>query len=384
MSNQKRPFEGLTVVDLTRVLSGPFCTMMLADHGARVIKVERPGTGDDSRSFGPFFPEDESRSVYFHFVNRGKESIALNLKDDDDRALLDAMLEKADIVVENFRPGTMAKLGYAPEDLRKRYPKLIVCSISGFGQSGPLSKLPAYDTVIQAMSGLMSVTGFPDGPPTRVGTSIADLGAGLFAFASISAALAARERTGQGTTVDVAMLDGIFSLLEHGLMDTLAEHKEATRIGNRHPSICPFDTFACSDRELVICCGNDHLFTEMCEEMGCSDMAQDDRFSSNEKRLENIDALKTGMEAALAGDVAAKWQERLQARGVPCGLINTIMESRSMPQILSRDLVVDSGGHDVPGNAIKYGEWDDSITPIKPPLLDEQGQALRDEFMKNS
>ena len=382
MDNHKRPFEGLTVVDLTRVLSGPFCTMLLADHGARVIKVERPGTGDDSRSFGPFFPEDESKSVYFHFVNRGKESIALNLKDDGDRAVLEAMLEKADIVVENFRPGTMAKLGYAPEDLRKRYPKLIVCSISGFGQSGPLSKLPAYDTVIQAMSGLMSVTGFPDGPPTRVGTSIADLSAGLFAFASISAALTARERTGQGTTVDIAMLDGIFSLLEHGLMDTLAEHKDATRIGNRHPSICPFDTFSCSDRDLVICCGNDHLFAEMCEEMGRPEMAQNDLFSSNENRLENIDELKKEMEAALAHDKAAQWEQRLQARGVPCGLLNTIMESREMPQIRSRDLVVESGGRDVPGNPIKYGEWADSITPIAPPDLDQQGQAIRKEFME--
>jgi len=380
VTSQQRPFEGLTVLDLTRVLSGPFCTMLLADHGARVIKVERPGTGDDSRSFGPFFPEDKSKSVYFHFVNRGKESIALNLKDDADRAVLDAMLEKADIVVENFRPGTMAKLGYAPEDLRKRYPKLIVCSISGFGQSGPLSKLPAYDTVIQAMSGLMSVTGFPDGPPTRVGTSIADLGAGLFAFASISAALAARERTGQGTTVDIAMLDGIFSLLEHGLMDTLAEHKEARRIGNRHPSICPFDTFACRDRELVICCGNDHLFAEMCDEMGCPELSQDDRFVSNEKRIENIDALKEAMESALANDDAAKWLDRLQARGVPCGLINTVMESRELPQVIARNLVVDSGGHQVPGNPIKYGSWDDSINPKSAPVLDAEGQQLRAEF----
>ena len=356
--------------------------MLLADHGARVIKVERPGTGDDSRSFGPFFPEDDSKSVYFHFVNRGKESIALNLKADDDRAVFEAMLAKADIVVENFRPGTMAKLGYAPDDLSKQYPKLIVCSISGFGQSGPLSKLPAYDTVVQAMSGLMSVTGFPDGKPTRVGTSIGDLGAGLYAFASISAALTARERTGKGTTVDIAMLDGLFSLLEHGLMDTLAEHEEATRIGNRHPSICPFDTFACSDRDLVICCGNDRLFTEMCDEMGHAEMAQDDRFSTNEKRLENVVELKAEMESALSSDKAAQWEQRLQKRGVPCGLLNTIMEAEEMPQIIARNLVVSSGGHDVPGNPIKYGTWDDSITPISPPLLDQEGASLREEFMK--
>ena len=214
MTDQSKPLEGITVVDMTRVLSGPYCAMMLADHGARVIKIERPGTGDDSRAFGPFYDKEATDSVYFHFVNRGKESIALNLKDDGDREVFETLLKSADVVIENFRPGTMAKLGYAPEDLRKKYPRLIVCSISGFGQSGPLSKLPAYDTVIQAMSGFMSVTGFPDGPPTRAGTSIADLSAGLFGFAAVSTALAGRERTGQGTTIDVAMLDGLFSMLE--------------------------------------------------------------------------------------------------------------------------------------------------------------------------
>ena len=234
-ANNQKALEGVVVIDLTHVLSGPFCTMMLADQGARVIKVERPGAGDDSRAFGPFY--DDGFSVYFEFVNRGKESIALNLKDSNDLALLRRMLQKADVVVENFRPGTMARLGLAPDRLVEENPRLIVCSISGFGQTGPMSQEPAYDTVVQALSGLMSVTGDPGGNPVRTGTSIGDLSAGLFAYAAIATALAARERTGVGTAIDISMLDGLFSLLEHGLMDALAKHIDPQRIGNRHPSI---------------------------------------------------------------------------------------------------------------------------------------------------
>jgi CoA:oxalate CoA-transferase len=253
---KSKPLSGILVIDFTHVLSGPFCTMMLADQGARVIKIEQPGTGDDSRAFGPFY-EDHS-SVYFEFVNRGKESITLNLKDADDLNLAKRMISRADVVVENFRPGTMERLGLAPDNLLKQYPRLIVCSISGFGQTGPMKLEPAYDTVVQALSGLMSVTGFPDSNPTRVGTSISDLTAGLFAYSAITTALVGRQRTGKGTTIDIAMLDGTFALLEHGLMDALAENINPKRIGNAHPSIAPFDAYQCADRMLAICCGNDH------------------------------------------------------------------------------------------------------------------------------
>ena len=269
----QKALEGILVIDFTHVLSGPFCTMMLADQGARVIKVERPGTGDDSRAFGPFYEEGDS--VYFEFVNRGKESIALNLKDPNDLTLLRRMLAKADVVVENFRPGTMAKLGLAPDRLAEEYPGLIVCSISGFGQTGPMSREPAYDTVVQALSGLMSVTGDPGWHPVRVGTSIGDLSAGMFAYAAITTALVARQKTGRGTVIDIAMLDGLFSLLEHGLMDALAEHINPERIGNRHPSIAPFDTFQCRDRLLVICCGNDHLFQQLCDALDLGAVKED-------------------------------------------------------------------------------------------------------------
>ncbi len=265
-----KPLEGITVIDFTHVLSGPFCAMMLADQGARVIKLERGGAGDDSRQFGPFY--DDDTSVYFYFVNRGKESIAVNLKNPADLALVKRMIANADVVIENFRPGAMAKLGLAPDDLLKEYPRLIDCSISGFGQTGPRSGEPAYGTVVQALSGLMSVTGFPDGLPTRVGTSVGDLAAAMFAYGAILTALLARERSGQGTTIDVAMLDGLFALLEHGLMDALAKHINPTRIGNRHPSISPFDAYTCKDRMLVICCGTDALFQRLCDTLGLSSL----------------------------------------------------------------------------------------------------------------
>ena len=271
--------EGILVVDFTRVLAGPTCTRMLADAGARVIKIERPVVGDDTRQMGPFV--DDGSSEYFRFANLGKESIALNLKDPNDLALVKNMIARADIVVENFRPGVMKGLGLDPESLVQEHPRLIVCSISGFGQYGPLHQQAAYDTVIQALSGIMDATGWPDGSPTRVGTSISDIAAGVMGYAGIVTALVARERTGRGTTVDVAMLDSTFALLEHGLMDALGIHVRPTRIGNRHPFMYPFDTFACKDQPFAICVGNDHLFGILCGVLNLTALPSDTRFSTN-------------------------------------------------------------------------------------------------------
>lgn len=375
---ENKPLTGITVVDFTHVLSGPFCTMMLADQGARIIKVERPDTGDDSRAFGPFY--DDDTSAYFWFANRGKESIAMDLKNPDDLAMVKRMIGKADIVVENFSPGAMARLGLDPEELVKEFPRLIVCSVSGFGQYGPLHQAPAYDTVVQALSGIMSVTGEPDGTPTRVGTSIADLSAGVFAYAAIATALAARERTGRGTTIDVAMLDGIFSLMEHGLMDALAKHVNPHRIGNRHPSISPFDTFQCSDRMLAICCGNDKLFDVMCVTLGLPELAQDERFNSNEKRVENYGDLKPALEVALSAGTAEEWQAKLEAAHIPVGLVQTVTEAENMPQIQARNMVENVGGRQVPGSPLKFGAYDSACTKQLPPKLNEHGEKLRQEF----
>jgi CoA:oxalate CoA-transferase len=373
-----KALAGITVIDFTHVLSGPFCTMMLADQGARVIKIEHPDTGDDSRAYGPFY--DDNTSVYFWFVNRGKESIAVDLKDPQDLALVRRMLAKADVVVENFRPGTMTRLGLDPGQLVKEFPRLIVCSISGFGQYGPLHQAPAYDTVVQALSGIMSVTGEADGPPTRVGSSIADLSASVFAYAAIATALAARERTGNGTVIDVALLDGLFSLMEHSLMDVLARHINPYRIGNRHPSIAPFDTFQCRDRVLAICCGTDKLFDSLCVVLGLLDLARDERFNSNKKRVENYDVLKPPLESALSADTADVWKARLEASHIPVGLVQTVTEAKNMPQVQARNMIETVGGRQVPGSPFKSGAYDSACAKRLPPQLNEHGETLRLEF----
>ncbi len=375
-----KPLNGILVIDFTHVLSGPFCTMMLADQGARIIKIERAGSGDDSRAFGPFY-EDNS-SVYFEFVNRGKESITLNLKNANDLELVKRMISKADVVVENFRPGTMQRLGLGPEDLVKQYPQLIYCSISGFGQTGPMKLEPAYDTVIQALSGLMSVTGFPDGKPTRVGTSFSDLTAGLFAYAAITTALVGRQKTGKGTTIDVSMLDGTFTLLEHGLMDALAEHIDPKRIGNAHPSIVPFDAYQCSDRMLAICCGNDHLFVKLCDALGLTQAKADPNYATNEKRMENREALTEAIENVLKTQPAQTWSDKLQEAGIPAGIVQTVTEAEKMQQIVARDMVVTVGKRQLPGNPLKMGGYDSSCASTPPPALGADSDRIREFFSK--
>jgi CoA:oxalate CoA-transferase len=378
MNETAKPLAGILVVDFTHVLSGPFCTMMLADQGARVIKVERPGAGDDTRAFGPFY--DDGASVYFEFVNRGKESIALDLKDADDLALAKRLIAAADVVVENFRPGTMTRLGLDPAQLVAEHPRLVVCSISGFGQTGPMRLEPAYDTVVQALSGLMSVTGFPDQPPTRVGTSISDLAAGVFAYGAIATALAGRALTGKGTTIDVAMLNATVVLLEHGLMDALAEHDDPQRLGNRHPSICPFDTYQCKDRLLAICCGNDHLFAALCEALDLAEAKTDPRYASNERRLQHQDELKETMETVLATRDATAWLGVLRPAGVPAGPVQTVQEAEHMDQVQAREMIVSIAGREVPGNPLKFGSYSSACAAAAPPRLDEQGTQLRREF----
>ncbi len=289
-------------------------------------------------------------------------------------------MSKADVVIENFRPGTMAKLGISTEVLVKENPRLIVCSISGFGQTGPMSQEPAYDSVIQALSGLMSVTGFPDGIPTRVGTSIGDLSAGLFAYAAITTALYAREKTGKGTTIDISMLDGLFSLMEHGLMDSLALKINPERIGNRHPSITPFDAFTCKDRLIVICCGNDVLFSHLCDNLGLKDLPKDERFVTNAFRNENQQALKDLLEVPLKTDTAASWREKLEKAGIPVGLVLSVEEAENLEQIRFRNMVEHSGDKEVPGNPIKFGAYSSEISPLVPPKLDAEGPGIRKEF----
>src|SRR5271163_680055 len=344
------PFSGLLVVDLTHVLNGPFGTTILCDLGARVIKIEPPGHGDDTRQSGPFH---NGQSLSFSFVNRGKESIILNLKKDEDRAVFRNMARRADVLTENFRPGVMDRLGFSYEELSRLNPRLIYASSTGFGQTGPLRTFPAYDTIVQGMSGLMSITGFPDGPPTRVGTSLSDLVGGTFMFSGIASALYAREKTGKGCHVDVAMFDGTFAFLEQGLMDYSATGESPPRLGNRHPYMTPFDTFEAADTQFVICAGNDHLFGELCSAIGRPELAKDERFLTDLDRARNNAALKAEMELALKKEPAAHWLKVIHEAGVPVGPINTIKEAVNMPQIKARNMYIEAGGIGMPGNPVK-------------------------------
>jgi CoA:oxalate CoA-transferase len=290
------PLADLLVLDLTRVLAGPFAAMMFADLGARVIKVERVGRGDDSRAYGPFV---DGRSLYFGRVNRGKESIALDLADRADRAVLLALVDRADVLVENFRPGVMARLGLDYEVVAARNPRLVYASISGFGQTGPWRERPAYDTVVQAAAGMLAITGEPDGPPTKPGTSIADLSAGLYAFGAILAALHGRARTGRGAHVDIAMFDATLTLLEGAAQQFLARGVEPARIGNAHYSISPFGTFACADRPIVICAAHDGLFRLLCAVLGRPDLVDRPDFATNEARSAHRAALGVELESVV-------------------------------------------------------------------------------------
>jgi CoA:oxalate CoA-transferase len=371
------PFSGLLVLDLTHVLNGPFGTTILTDLGARVIKIEPPGHGDDTRTYGPFV---QDQSLYFSFVNRGKESIVLNLKEAADRALFLNMVRQSDVLAENFRPGTMQRLGFSYEELAAINPRLVYASSSGFGQTGPLAAFPAYDTIVQAMSGIMSMTGFPDGPPTRVGTSLSDLCGGVFMFCGIASALYAREKTGKGAHVDVAMFDATLAFLEHGLMAYSATGAAPGRIGNRHPYMAPFDVFETADTHFVICCGNDHLFGALCNAIGRKELATDRRFLSNQDRMEHQAALKTELQIALKRQSAAHWLQVIHQAGVPVAPLLNVAEAAQLPQTAARNMLIEAGGVQMPGNPVKISGYEDPKTRVGAPTLDQHGSALRAEF----
>jgi CoA:oxalate CoA-transferase len=371
------PFSGVLVIDLTHVLNGPFGTSALADLGARVIKVERPGHGDDTRMYGPFVGD---QSLYFSFVNRGKESVVLDLKDEADRAIFLNMVRRADVLAENFRPGAMERLGLSYEALSAINPRLIYASSSGFGQTGPMASWPAYDTIVQGMSGLLEATGFAEGPPVRVGTSIADLCAGLYMFAGIASALYDREVTGKGTQVDIAMFDATFAFLEHALMSWSATGAAPARLGNRHPYMAPFDVYEARDRSFVICCGNDELFEKLCVAIGRPELCADTRFASNQARLTHCDALKTTLEATLKSCDAVHWLRTIHDAGVPVGPLLDVAEAARLPQTRARNMLVEAGGVTMAGNPVKLSGYDDPTVRQGAPRLDQHGADLRKEF----
>jgi CoA:oxalate CoA-transferase len=370
-------FSGLLVVDLTRVLAGPFCTMMLAELGARVIKVENPQGGDDSRRFEPFV---EGQSAYFASLNRGKESIALDLKDAADRAVFQKLVSRADVLAENFRPGTLDRLGLGYESLRAVNPRLIYAAVSGFGQTGPWGRKPAYDLIVQALGGMMSVTGHPGGPPTKAGTSIGDITGGLFLLAGIAAALYHREKTGTGRLVDVAMLDGQLAILESAVMRYAATGQVPGPLGNRHASITPFEPYAAGDRPLVIAAGNDALFGRLCAALGRPDLAADPRYASNSARTRHAEELKADLEAVLRRQPAVYWVAVLEAAGVPCSLIQNVAEAVVHPQTQARNMVVRGGDLLMAGNPIKIEGCADAPTRRPAPELNADGDRIRGEL----
>ncbi len=373
----KGALADLTVVDLTRVLAGPYCTMLLADMGARVIKVEHPCGGDDARGFGPFH---QGRSAYFDSLNRGKESIALDLKRKGDRAVFETLLDTADIVVENFRPGTMEKLGYGWDDLHRARPKLILASISGFGQSGPYRSRPAYDLIIQAMSGMMSITGSKNGEPTRAGTSIGDLAAGLFAAFAIVTAVHTRHSDGMGRHVDIAMLDCQISLLENAIARYGISGQVPRPSGSRHPSITPFQTFRSKNArqdDIAIAAGNDVLFARLCRVLGHADLARDPRFVDNAKRNHHQDALEAILSPLFKNRCRDVWLQKLLAAGVPVAPINTIADISHDPHVRARGMIVrpDPQGPSMAGNPVRISGLESPLRPA--PRLDQSGHAWR-------
>ena len=376
------PLKNLLVVDLTRVLVGPYCTMILSDLGARVIKVEAPEIGDDSRKFGPFI---ENYSAYFMSLNRGKESIALNLKNDDDKKIFEKILSKADILVENFKPGTLEKWGYGWKEVNKKYPKLIYASASGFGQTGPLRELPAYDMVVQGMGGLMSVTGQPNTEPTRVGTSIGDITAGLFTAIGINAALYDRQKTGKGTFIDVSMLDCQIAILENAIARYLAKNEIPEPMGSRHPSITPFEAFKTKDSYIIIAAGNDKLFKNLCNVLQIQEISTDERFSNNSLRRENVDQLKNIIEEKLSLKKTDEWIKKMEQLKIPCGPIFNIKQAVENPQVQERNMIISSfhkkiGEFKSAGNPIKLSTYKDEKTRGDIPDLDEHREKIIKEF----
>lgn len=367
---QPGPLSGITIVDLSRILAGPYCTLLLAELGARVIKVEPPRQGDDARHYGPF---KNGKSTYFASVNRGKESIALDLKSPAGRDTFEQLLDKADALVENFRPGTMEKLGYGWETLHPRYPRLVYAAASGFGHSGPYSHYPAYDMVVQGLGGIMSITGHPGMPLTRIGTSIGDLAGGLYTAVALNAALLYRERTGEATKVDVALFDCQLALLENAIMRYTTTGEIPGPMGARHPSITPFEAFHTADGNLIIAAGNDGLFVKLAQALDRADLADSPRFKTNELRNRHQEALRAEIEDVLRTGSTDHWITVLEAAGIPCGPVNNVAQALAHPQTAARNMVISiddpvTGPLKLAGNPMKLSGFSDP--PTRPPAPD--------------
>jgi CoA:oxalate CoA-transferase len=372
------PLNGAVILDLSRILAGPYCTLLLHELGARVIKVEPP-QGDDARAYGPF---RDGESLYFAAINRGKESISLDLKQAGDRDIFERLLSRADVLVENFRRGTMEKLGLGWEMLHARHPRLIYAAASGFGHTGPESQKPAYDMIVQGLGGIMSVTGHPGQKPARIGVSVGDLGAGIYTALGICAALYHRAQTGEGTKVDVSMLDCQLSLMENPAMRYLATGIVPGPMGGRHATITPFAIFETADQPIVIAAGNDGLFRKLAAALGEPGWAEDPRFLTNDARRSRAEELAGMIEAILSRKPAVAWLALLEREGIPAGPINTIAQALEHPQVPARQMVVQAGGVRMIGNPVKIHPFaaNDDGARSPAPRLDGDRARLLDEL----
>ncbi|MBY3181083.1 CoA transferase [Rhizobium laguerreae] len=394
MSDHQKPasLEGLRILDLSRILAGPTCTQLLADLGADVIKVERPDIGDDTRSWGPpFVPDadggDSDLSAYFLSANRNKRSIAIDLASDEGVALVERLAAVSDVVIENYKPGDLDRRGLGYEDIRKIKPDIVWCAISGFGQVGPYAERTGYDFLVQAMGGIMSITGEGDtagGRPLKVGLGIADVMCGMYATVGILAALRHRDRTGEGQYIDLALYDSQVAWLINAATNHLVSGKVPGRIGNRHPNIAPYQTFATAAGEIAIAVGNDQQFVRLCTAIGCPDLAGDKRFRRNRDRVVNVDALDRLVTEALRADTAENWEQRLVHAEIPAGRVATIDQVMTNPHTLAREMImpmetVDGQTVHLLGNPLKM-----SATPVRfdraPPHVDQDKDAILREL----
>ena len=360
--------DGLLVADFSRVLAGPFAAMTLGDLGAEVIKVERPEAGDDTRHWGP--PWADGESTYYLGLNRNKRSVALDLTDEGDRALARELGLRADVLIESFRPGLMASWGLDGDSLRTENPRLVSCSITAFGSSERVAGLPGYDLLLQAMGGLMSVTGEAEGAPVKVGAAVVDLVCGLLAVAAIEAALVERERTGAGRHVEVSLLDSVLTSLLNQGSGWVSAGALPSRRGNRHPSIAPYETYEAADRPFAVACGNDRLFARLCGAIGLPDLPADERFATNTARVGHISELGEALEAVFKTRPAAHWVEVLREANVPVGPINDVAEAYALADELGLEPILEAGGLPLARPAV-------GALRRRPPRLDEHGDEIR-------
>lgn len=378
-----KPLEHIRVLDLTRALAGPFCTMILCDLGAEVIKVEIPEKGDDSRAVGPFKNE---KSLYFLSLNREKKSISLNLKTDKGKQLFLELVKKVDVLVENFRPGTMEKLGFGYETLKQVNPELIYAASSGFGHTGPDSQRPAYDMLVQAMGGIISITGWPDTPPTRVGASIGDITASFFTAIGILSALYQRTMSGEGQKIDISMLDCQVAILENALVRYQVSGVPPKPLGNRHPTITPFQAFKAKDDYVVVAVGNDNIWGKFCVAIGREDLIEHEKFATNKKRTEYIDELIPILAKILEMKTVAEWSDIFEKAQIPSSPINTIDTVMHHPQVLARNMVVevddkDAGTVKIAGNPIKMTSIEEKPTRRPAPEIGEHNREIFQDWL---